>query len=204
MRSATLQTPRRRHALQSPGDGEKRLFTVEEYHKLVPAGILREDDRVELIHGEILTMPPIGNEHGGCTDRLTRRFTTIPERRAQVRIQGAVELAKHEEPQPDVSLLKYRADYYSKRAPRPKDTLLAIEVSDSTLNFDRNVKIPLYASTGISESWIVNLPEQCIEVYRKPSRHGYRERKVYCRGESVSPLAFPGFSLRVDAVLGPK
>ncbi len=182
----------------------KRLFTVEEYHRLVPAGILREDDRVELIHGEILTLPPVGNEHGGCTDRLNRRFTTIPERRVQVRIQGAVELAKHEEPQPDVSLLKHRADYYAKRAPRPQDTLLAIEVSDSTLEFDRRVKMPLYASTGIAESWIVNLRDECIEVYRKPSRRGYREKKVYRRGDTVSPLAFPDFSLRVDDVLGPK
>jgi len=149
-------------------------------------------------------MPPIGNEHGGCTDRLTRRLTSIPERRAQVRIQGAVELAEHEEPRPDVSLLKHRADYYSKRAPGPQDTLLAIEVSDTTLEFDRKPKMPLYASRGIPESWIVNIPEEVIEVYRKPSRRGYREKKVYRRGDSLSPLAFPDFSLRVDDVLGPK
>lgn len=189
--------------IMAPCQVSRHLFTVAEYHEMVRVGILREDDRLELIHGEILETPPIGNEHGGCTDRLTRRFTALPERHVQVRIQGAVELAEHEEPQPDVALLKYRADYYSKRAPGPQDTFLAIEVSDTTLEHDRKTKMPLYASSGIAESWIVNLPEQCIEVYRKPSRRGYREVKRYSRGDTISPLAFPELTLSVDDVLGP-
>lgn len=187
-----------------PVGGAKRLFTADEYHKLVPAGVLREDDRVELIHGEIVWMEPIGREHASCTDYLDDEFHSIPRQRVHVRNQGPVTLSAHDEPQPDISLLRRRPDRYRAKGPSPEDMLLAVEVSDSTLSFDRRTKIPLYAAAGVREAWIVNIPEQCIEVYRKPSRRGYREVKRYRRGDSVSPLAFPDFSLRVDDVLGPK
>lgn len=144
--SAVREQPRRLHR-----------FTVEDYHAMVPAGILREDARVELIDGEIIEMPPIGSPHGGRVNRLSRLLVTAVQGRAVVSPQNPVVLGRHSEPQPDLALLRWRDDEYTDSNPGPADVLLLIEVSDTTLAYDRRVKVPLYARHGIPEVWLIDV-----------------------------------------------
>ncbi|MFB2878938.1 Uma2 family endonuclease [Floridanema aerugineum] len=181
---------------------EKRLFTVDEYYRMAEAGILGEDDRVELIAGEIIKMSPIGSPHAGCVKRLNRLFSVRLGDRAILSIQNPVRLNERTEPQPDIALLIPRADCYSQRHPQPQEVLLIIEVSDTTIEYDREVKIPLDAAAGIVEVWIVSLAEELIEVYRQPLANSYAEIRQFRRGENVSPLSFSDVVLSVDEVLG--
>ncbi|MFB2939042.1 Uma2 family endonuclease [Aerosakkonemataceae cyanobacterium BLCC-F154] len=181
---------------------QKRLFTVDEYYRMAEAGILGEDDRVELIAGEIVKMSPIGSPHSGCVNRLNRLFSVRLGDRAILSIQNPVRLNERTEPQPDIALLIPRTDFYSQRHPQPQEVLLIIEVSDTTIEYDREVKIPLYAAAGIVEVWIVSLAEELIEVYRQPLANNYAEIRQFRRGKDVSPLSFSDVVLSVDEVLG--
>ncbi|MCL1465762.1 Uma2 family endonuclease [Argonema galeatum] len=180
----------------------KRLFTVKEYHLMVDAGILKEDDRVELIKGEIVQMSPIGRFHAACVKRLIRLFSQLLGELAIIGAQDPVELDDLSEPQPDLALLRIRADFYQSGHPQPEDILLIIEVADTTVESDREVKIPLYASSGIMEVWLVNIPAQCIEVYRQPSANGYQNVQIFQRGKSIFVEAFPDVNFTVDEILG--
>jgi Uma2 family endonuclease len=181
----------------------RRLFTVLDYYRMAEAGILGEDDRVELIEGEIVEMPPIGSHHASTVFRLNSILTRMlmPEQ-AIVGIQSPVRLNEQSEPQPDVCLLKPRADFYANGHPGPGDILLLIEVADSSVDYDLQVKVPLYAATGIAEVWIVNLVAASIEIYRRPAEAGYEERRRVGRGDALTPQAFPDVVLAVDEVLG--
>lgn len=180
----------------------RRRFTVEDYHRMARAGVLTEDDRVELLEGEIIEMAPIGSRHAAVVDRFTRSFAQNVGRRAIVRVQGPVRLGEHSEPQPDLAILRPRADFYAHAHPGPEDILLLVEVAEATADYDRKVKVPLYARAGIPEVWLVDLLADQIEVCRGPSPEGYRETRVVRRGEAVMPQALPGVSLSVDEVLG--
>lgn len=166
------------------------------------AGILTRDDRVELIHGEIVEMSPIGNRHAACVGRLTHLLVPAVGAHAIVWVQNPILAGVESEPQPDVVLLRPRPDFYGQGRARPGDVLLLIEVSDTTLGYDRQVKLPLYAAAGIPESWIANLVEDCIEVCRTPAPDGYRDAQRVGRGGSVTPLAFPDVALAVGDILG--
>ena len=181
----------------------RRRFTVDEYYRMAEAGILGEDDRVELIDGEVICMTPIGPRHAGYVDRLTRRFLQSLGDRAQVRVQNPVRLGEHDEPEPDVTLLRPRPDDYTTRHPTPEDVLLVVEVADSTLDFDRRTKARRYAEHGIPELWIVdaNPKRRRIFVYRDPAPDGYRTVQVVRRGERLAPLAFPDGALSVGEIL---
>ena len=181
---------------------QRRLFTVQEYHLMNEAGILGEDDRVELIEGEIIQMAAIGTRHASCVKRLIRRFSLIPEDIAILGVQDPIQLTERTEPQPDVVLLQPRADYYETAHPIPSEVLLLVEVSDSTIDFDRQVKVPNYARSGIHEVWLWDLEANCLEVYRFPTGNGYTSIQRFERGEMVSPLAFPEFELSIDLILG--
>lgn len=180
---------------------QKRLFTVDEYYRMVDAGILGEDDRVELIEGEIIKMSPIGSPHSGCVNRLNRLFSDRLGRRAVLSVQNPVRLSERTEPQPDIALLIPRADFYSQRHPQSEEVLLLIEAADTTIEYDKEMKIPLYAAAGIIEVWIVSLTEELIEVYRQPLANAYAEIRQFRRGENVSPLSFSDVLLSVDEVL---
>jgi Uma2 family endonuclease len=182
--------------------GSRRRFTNAEYHAMAEAGILAEDERVELIAGEIVRMAPIGSRHAGGVKRLNRRLTRGLGDRALVSIQDPISIGDNSEPQPDVAVLRTRADDYTQSHPKPADVLLIIEVADSSVTYDRNVKIPLYAGAGIAEAWLVCLDERCIEIHRDPATTGYRNIRILQPGESVSPLTFPDFELTVDEILG--
>ncbi|TMI76710.1 MAG: Uma2 family endonuclease [Bacillati bacterium ANGP1] len=180
----------------------RRSFTVDEYHRMAEAGILGEDDRVELIDGQVVAMTPIGPAHGSCVNRLNMLFAPLAGRQATVSVQNPLVLGEHEEPQPDLTVLRYRADGYRERHPGASDVLLVIEVADASLESDRRTKIPLYARTGIPEAWLVNLPADTIESYREPGAEGYADIRTAKRGETLTPVRLPSFTLRVDDVLG--
>jgi Uma2 family endonuclease len=179
-----------------------RRFSVEEYHQMVRAGILKEDDRVELIEGEIVEMTPIGPRHAVCVAGLTDHFVRSLATRAVVWAQSPIRLGVRSEPQPDVALVEPPRTRYGDAHPGPEDVLLIIEVADTTVEDDRLRKIPLYARAGIPETWLVNLPGEAVEVYRNPAPDGYRQVLAVRRGQSLAPLAFPDVTLAADEILG--
>jgi len=171
-------------------------FTVDDYYRLAQAGILGEDDRVELIEGEIVMMTPIGSRHAACVSRTTRLLSGIVGDRAIVRVQLPVRLDDHSEPEPDLCLARPRGDEYDGGHPNPGDVLLLIEISDSSLAYDRGVKIPLYGRSGISAAWIVDLGRNLVEAYSGPSPDGFLERRTFRAGDRV---AIPGTDATIDA-----
>jgi Uma2 family endonuclease len=179
-----------------------RRFTVEEYHRMAEAGILGEDDRVELVGGELVEMTPIGTRHLACVVALTHLLVEASGRRWFVSAQNPVRLSERDEPQPDLSLLGRRPNPGAPAPPGPEDVLLVVEVSDTTLSYDRNVKLPLYAQAGIAEAWIVDLAGQKVEVHHGPGPRGYRDLWAFGPGEKVSSAVVGGLSVPVDAVLG--
>jgi hypothetical protein len=180
----------------------RRRFTIDEYHRMGEAGVLSEDDRVELLDGEIVQMSPIGSPHAGCVDRLNALFTRRFGDRAIVRVQNPIILDRRSEPQPDVALLAPRPDFYSAAHPRPRDVLLAVEVMDTSRGYDRTLKLPLYARAELREVWLVDLTAQALEVYRGPALRGYRQQQRLVPGRALAPLAFPRLRFRVREILG--
>ena len=174
----------------------RRLFTVDEYCAMAEAGILSEDERVELIDGEIIIMPPIGEPHEHGTDWLNRQLNYLLYDRALVRVQESIRLNDGSLPQPDIAVVRLRPDHYRER-PTPADVLLLVEVSDTSLDFDREVKLARYAAAGIPEVWIVNVRARHVEAYADPVDGTYRSRRVVTADGSISPLAFPDVSLAV-------
>ena len=182
---------------------QTRKFTVDEYYRMAGAGILHHTERVELVNGEIIVMPPIGPRHGSGVDRFTHYFAQNSQGRFIVRTQGAIRVGEHSEPEPDIALLMFREDFYYSLQPGPADILLVIEVSDSTLAYDREVKAHLYGRFGIPEAWVMNLPEDCIERFDQPGPEGYTWQTIYRRGDKISPSALPDLEFAVDDLLPP-
>ena len=178
----------------------KGPFTVDAYQRLAELGVLREDDRVELIDGQVVEMTPIGGRHASCVRRLTRLFSRNLLEVAMLDVQNPVVLGEHDAPQPDLALLKPRADAYPNH-PRPPDTLLVIEVADTSVAYDRDIKIPLYARAGIPEVWLVDLSADRIYVYRDPAGGEYASVRLASRGGTITPLHFPKVTLSADEIL---
>ncbi len=164
---------------------ERLLFTVDDYYKMLDDGIIKPTDRVELIKGEIIKMSPIRSPHSGMANLLAEELMTNVRGRYNVAVQNPVRISDSSEPEPDLSVLKYRKDRYSLRHPRPKDVFLIIEVADTTLQKDREIKEPLYADANIQEYWIVNLQEHQIEVFKNPRNGNYQEKIIVKEGEKV-------------------
>jgi Uma2 family endonuclease len=175
----------------------RRLFTVEEYHRMAEAGIFGAEERVELIEGEIIQMAPIGPRHVGCVINATRLFITRLGDRAVISPQNPVVIRPRSEPQPDLLLLRARAVSYSRELPTSEDVLLAVEVADTTVRFDRLVKARLYARAGIAEFWLFLATDGAVEVYREPGADGYASVTRHGPGHTVSPLAFPDVGFTV-------
>lgn len=180
----------------------KHLFTVDEYYRMYEAGIFSEDDRVELIDGEIVEMSPIGRSHAACVDRLTKLFVLHLRDDAIVRVQGPIRLDNRSEPQPDIALLRARDDFYASGHPGPADVLLVVEVADTTLDYDREIKARRYARAGIPEYWLVDLTGEAIEVYSEPGKSRYGLLRLLERGERVSSQTISGLTPDVNAILG--
>ncbi len=181
---------------------EKRHFSVAEYYRMAEAGVLKPDDRVELIEGEIVKMSPIGSRHAACVARLIRLLQSLTGQTTILWVQNPVRLSDFSEPEPDVALLKYRDDFYAAHHPTPEDVLLVIEVADTTVLIDRNVKVPLYARAGVPETWIVNLPKKVIEVYFEPATGRYQKSRKFKPGELLVSPTIAGLSLNVGDILG--
>ncbi len=172
-------------------------FSVDQYDDMVRAGVLTEDDRVELIDGEILEMPPIGAEHNFTTNALSWALASALGDRAVVHAQSSLRLPPDSEPEPDLEILRPPRDLYRHRHPGADDTLLVVEVMQSSHDRDRRRKLPLYARNGIVEVWLVDVPARRVEVYREPRAGRYESSVVIDIGGSVSPLAFPDVSIPV-------
>jgi Uma2 family endonuclease len=185
-----------------PVQVNRRSFTVGEYRRMGEAGIFSEDDRVELIAGEIVVMSPIGKRHAATVDVLGEIVRERLGRSVIVRVQNPIQLDDFSEPQPDIAVLKRREDFYRSAHPRPEDILLVIEVSETTLEYDRKVKVPLYARAGIPETWVVNLPEERSEAYADPSDGAYRTVNAYVRGDELQSRSRAALRLPVAEVLG--
>jgi Uma2 family endonuclease len=180
-----------------------RRFTVDQYEELIRNGSLTENDRCELIRGVIIDKMGIGDLHTACVKRLNRLLSATAGTRYIVSVQDPIQL-EDSEPEPDVALVTFRDDFYRRGKPRALDVLLLIEVADSSLELDRGIKRMLYAEAGIEDYWVVNLVDDCVEIYRRPQPEGrYANPEVLHRGDKVSPLRCSDIVLTMDDVLGP-
>jgi Uma2 family endonuclease len=177
----------------------RRRFTREEYHRMGEAGILKPSDRVELIRGEILEMSPIGSRHVAFVNNLTQLLVLRLAGRAIVSVQNPVVVADDSEPQPDLAVLRRRAQPYKEAAPEAADVLLLVEVAEALLAYDRTAKLQLYAEAGIAEYWVVDAGRETVHVHRLPGPEGYREALRVGAG-AVSPAAFPDVVLPLPEI----
>jgi Uma2 family endonuclease len=183
-------------------EAAKKLFTVDEYYKMADVGILRPEDRVELIDGEIIEMSPIGNRHLGCVNAANEAFTVAFRGRAIVSVQNPLRLTNYTEPEPDVVLLKPRQDAYRHKRPLAEDALLVLEVADTTLEYDRKVKAPRYAAAGVPELWIEDLEGDVLLVFRDPVGNSYKTLLTLKPGKTVSAQALADAVFKVSDLLG--
>jgi Uma2 family endonuclease len=180
----------------------REKFTVGQYHQMIESGILTDRDHVELLQGEIIEMSPVGRQHAAYVDRLTELFVLELSSWARIRVQSPIRLSNNSEPQPDVAILQRRADFYAEGHPQPQDIFALVEVSDTTIEFDRTVKVPLYAQDNIAEVWIVDLNAEAVQVYREPVTACYQHVQTYHRGQSIASQVFADVQFAVDQLLG--
>ena len=178
----------------------RHRITVDEYYGMVQAGLLAQDARVELIEGEIFDMAPIGTRHEAVVSRLNHLLVPAVGQRAIVRVQQSVRLSRSSEPQPDLALVKPRTDFYSEAHPTASDTLLVIEVSDTTLRFDHEIKMPLYARHGVPEAWIVDVRAHCLHCLKSPRDGRYAETSTIDGPRIVAITALPGVTLDLSGL----
>lgn len=181
---------------------EKRFFNATEYYRMAEAGVFSPDDRVELIEGEIVKVSPVGSRHAACVRRLDALLNRAAGHVVQVSVQSPVRLSNFSEPQPDIVLLEPRDDFYANAHPTPADVLLIIEVSETSVEYDRGIKLPLYARAEIPQVLIVNLLGGVVEIYAEPVDGAYYKFMRVQRGESVDILRIPNLSIPVDLILG--
>ena len=186
-----------------------KRFTVNEYDRLAELGFFNEDDRVELIHGELIYMIAKGTAHSTFNRRLIRELSNLIGNRATLQSQDPVVISTDSEPEPDIAILKNRDDDYLNSHPRPEDILLLIEIADSSLKYDQEVKLPLYAQAGVLDYWIFNLNDNCLEYYREPlqnsqGKFGYRKKIIFLPNETVNLPCFPDLILDLSKVFPKK
>jgi len=179
----------------------KHLTNLDEWRRMGEANIFPPGSRVELINGEILDMVPIGFNHSGHINRLVKLLTKIIPDDVIPSVQNPLQLGDLSEPEPDFMLLKPHEDFYTSRHPIAEDVLLLIEVADSSLRFDQNEKLRLYAQHGVPEYWLLNLNDLCLEVYRKPNGEAYAEKSTLHAGDSVTLSQLPKISIQVAVIL---
>ena len=181
---------------------QKHYFNVNEYYRMVGVGFFAEDDRVELIEGEIIEMSPIGSTHGGTVNRSSTFFNRKFGDLVIVSVQNPIRINDFSEPQPDIALLKPRADFYSNSHPTSGDALVVIEVADTSVEYDRNVKLPLYARAGIPEAWLIVLLRGVIEAHSQPKNGKYQKVRRLRRGKSMVSPTIPDLSFKFEDILG--
>ncbi|MEM8525643.1 MAG: Uma2 family endonuclease [Bacteroidota bacterium] len=157
---------------------QRKLFNVEDYYTMLDTGILTEDDRVELIHGEIIKMTPIGSRHSGYVTILTNYIKEELGKLILVSVQNPVSLSKYSEPEPDIAVLKPRDDFYTDSHPIPSEIFFLIEVADTSVGYDYDIKLPMYAAAGILEVWVLDINEAQLTQHTQPDGNEYLEQKV--------------------------
>ncbi|HEY0077518.1 MAG TPA: Uma2 family endonuclease [Pyrinomonadaceae bacterium] len=180
----------------------KHHFTATEFERMGEAGILAEDARLELIEGEIIELSPISSHHAACVMFLNRFLNRAVGDETIVSVHNPIKLDDFSEPQPDVALLRLRDDFYRDGHPTPADVLLVVEVADTTVEYDRRVKAPLYAKAGIAEYWLVNLPDEQLEIYSDPENGEYARAEHVRRPDAAQSRSLPKLSVSVSDVLG--
>lgn len=180
----------------------RHSFTAEEFERMGEAGIFRQDARLELIGGEIYEMSPIGSRHAACVNFLGRLLNRLFGDSYVVAVQNPVRLDDFSQPQPDISLLRWRDDFYRGAHPAPADVLLVVEVADATVVADRSLKLPLYARAGIGEAWLVNIPDARVEIYSGPADGSYQRAEVFGRGAEARSHTVVGLAVSVGELLG--
>lgn len=179
----------------------RRRFTTDDYHRMGEAGLFAESSRVELIEGDVIEMSPVGSDHVGTVADLTMAIAPKVAGRAVLSVQSPIRLDPYSEPQPDLVVLRPRADRYRGGLPTPADVLLLVEVADSSVAYDRGTKLPLYARHGLREVWIVNIRSNRVEIYRRPGPEGYAEKLEVGPGDTLSPEALPELRLAAGDLL---
>ena len=177
-------------------------ISTDRYQMMVATGVLTKCDRIELIEGDMLDMAPMGTRHSAITSRLHEVFVLAVSRSATVVSGGPVNLGEFSQPQPDLMLLKRRADFYGGKTPEAADVLLLIEVSDSSLAFDQSVKLNLYARYGVAEYWVVDVEGKRVVTYREPTAQGYVRKAGFGAPDGVMPHAFPDLKIAVEEIFG--
>ncbi len=177
-------------------------FSVTDYYKMAEAGVLTEDSRVELIDGEILEMNPIGSPHSGGVGRISAMLWREFGESAVIWVQNPIRLNDYSEPEPDLALLRPRDDFFTSSHPTSSDVLLVIEVADTSFDYDRQIKAPLYARNEIPEYWLADLSQRRVLIYTDPTEGEYASIRVAQVGETVSPRAFPDVEISVSEIVG--
>ena len=177
---------------------KKHLLTVEEYHRMGETGILKQQDRVELIEGEIVDMAPIGSNHAGTVNYLSKVLNTSLSTEAIISSQNPIIMNNLSEPEPDIVVLKLRDDFYRHAHPTPDDIYLVIEVAESSLQYDREIKIPLYAKYNIPEVWLVDLESNQLTVYSSPKNNQYENIETITTYSHVAIQKIPGIKINLS------
>jgi Uma2 family endonuclease len=175
-------------------------FSVDEYYKMIELGILKDYEKAEIIEGELIQKMPIGDRHASIVNFLNRFFVTNVSDEILVSVQNPLRISDYTEPEPDIVLADL-TKFDGKRHPRPEETLLVVEVSDTTLKYDRDTKLTLYAEAEIPEVWIVNLKNDIIEIHRKPSNGIYQIAQIFKKGEIAKSEILADLKIEVDKIL---
>jgi Uma2 family endonuclease len=169
---------------------------------MIETGILEEGSPYELLNGEIFHMAAIGRKHAARVNRINSLLHDTLGKVHVIAVQNPIELGASSQPEPDIAVLRWQDDFYESGHPEPRDIYLLIEVADTTLERDRMFKLPVYAEAGITEVWIVNLQDDCIEVYRNPSGTVYQSMQIFIKGQTLTIELLPDVSIEADEILG--
>jgi Uma2 family endonuclease len=180
----------------------RHRLTVHDFHRMGEAGILPVESRLELIEGEIIAMAPIGSRHAAIVTRANRLFVQAVAGRAIVSVQNPIILGEQSEPEPDLALIRPRDDFYALALPRADEVLLIVEVADTTLRYDREIKIPLYARHGIPEVWLIDVDGRTLTVFETPAEGRYRDERRVRPSGALAPKALPGVEVDLSRFFG--
>ena len=181
---------------------KKHYFNVKEYHRMAEVGLLSSDSCVELIEGEVIEMSAVCSTHAGTVNRSSAFLSRKLGDTVIISVQNPIRLNAFSEPQPDLALLKPRKDFYSTSHPSPEDVLVIVEVSDTSVEYDRDLKLPLYARAGITEAWLMILGKELIDVHSQPGNGKYQKVQRLKRGRTLTSPTIPSLTCKVEDFLG--
>lgn len=179
-----------------------RKFTIEEYHNFIETGVFKPEERLELWEGEFVEMSPIGTRHASCVNYLIELLRDFLGKNVIISPQNPIVLNDFSEPQPDIALLRRREDFYRSENATAKDVLIAMEIADTTLKYDRDTKFPRYAASGIEEAWLIDLENDRVEIHGEPTEFGYSLVKILHRGQTAESNVLPEIKITIDEILG--